>query len=101
MPRFDIYPMPGPNRAGYLVDVQAPLLDHLATRAVLPLIPAAAAPPPIRDLNPTISVDGLPHLLLTQAILAIPLRDLKRPIASAAEHQDTITRALDLLLTGF
>jgi toxin CcdB len=100
MPRFDIYKMPG-SHPGYLVDVQAPLLDHLATRAVLPLEPLAPNTIPIRDLNPIIPIGDTPHILLTQAIVAVPLRALKRPIGSLIDHQDAITRALDLLLTGF
>ncbi len=100
MPRFDIYKMPG-NRPGYLVDVQAPLLDHLAASAVLPLEPLTPNTIPIRDLNPIIPIQDAPHILLTQAIVAVPLRALKRPIGSLTDHQDAITRALDLLLTGF
>ena len=100
MARFDLYKMPG-NRPGYVVDVQAPLLDHLTTRTVLPLEPIGPTTIPIRDLNPIIAIHDVPHILLTQAIVAVPLRALKRPIGSLTDHQDTIIRALDLLLTGF
>jgi toxin CcdB len=101
MPRFDVYPMPGKGRAGYVVDVQADLLSHLATRVVVPLLPLAGAPPPIADLNPVVEIEGIPLVLAVQALAAIPLRELKRPVASLADRQDQVTRALDTLLTGF
>ena len=100
MARFDLYRMPG-GRPGYVVDVQAPLLDHLATRVVLPLEPLRPTSLPIRDLNPILPISEIPHLLLAQAIATVPLRDLKRPVGSLANHRDAIVRALDLLLTGF
>jgi hypothetical protein len=31
----------------------------------------------------------------------VPARHLRRPLTSLLGHQDEITRALDLLLTGF
>ena len=87
MPRLDVYPMPG-RREGYVLDVQANLLDHLATRTVVPLLPAKAAPPPIRDLNPVFDIGGTSYVLLTQAIATIPTRELRLPIASLAEARD-------------
>jgi len=99
MARLDVYPIPG-RGSGYVVDVQAELLDHLASRAVIPLLPAAAAPPPIRDLNPVLDIDGAPHVLLTQAIASIPVRELRRPLASLRPQRDAITRALDILFLG-
>lgn len=101
MARFDVYPMPGPDRAGYLLDVQANLLQDLATRVVVPLLPADIAPKPARDLNPAFDIDGQPHLLLTQFIAAVPKKELKKPRLSLSAKSDEIARALDLLLIGF
>ncbi|MBS1183360.1 MAG: plasmid maintenance protein CcdB, partial [Proteobacteria bacterium] len=39
MARFDVFPNPGGS--GYLLDVQADLLDGLNTRIVVPLLPTA------------------------------------------------------------
>jgi toxin CcdB len=100
MSRLDVYPTPG-RGGGYVVDVQAVLLDHLSTRAVVPLLAAATAPPPIRDLNPVFDIDGTPHVLLTQAIASIPARELRRPVASLGPQRDAITRALDILFLGY
>ena len=101
MARLDVHPMPGANRAGYVVDVQAELLSHLATRTVVPLLPERAAPPPITDLNPVFEIGGERHVMVTQAIASIPGRELKRTVASLADRHDAITRALDILLLGF
>ena len=44
MSRFSVYL--NPEGVGYLVDVQANLLNHLNTRMVVPLLPADQAPMP-------------------------------------------------------
>ena len=100
MARFDVHPMPGGGK-GYVVDVQADLLSHLSTRVVVPLLPEAAVSRPISELNPVYDMRGVRHVLVTQALASIPGRELKRPISGLAEHRDSITRALDILLTGF
>jgi toxin CcdB len=100
MARLDVHPMPGKSD-GYIVDVQADLLSHLSTRAVVPLLPKEVGPKPISELNPVFEIRDQPYVLLTQAIVSIPRRELKRAVASVAEHHDSITRALDLLLVGF
>lgn len=97
MPRLDVHRMPG-GSAGYVVVVQAGLLEHLATRVVVPLMPAAASPPPIRDLNPCFAIEGVEHVFLSQAIATVPTRELRAPVASLLPHHDAITRALDVLL---
>lgn len=101
MARLDVHPMPGKGGHGYVLDVQAALLDHLATRAVVPLVPLAGAPTPIKELNPVFDIDGEPHVMLTQAIASIPAKELRRAVASLDGRHDEITRALDILLLGF
>ena len=76
-----------------MLDVQAGLLDHL--------LPRDAAPAPIRNLNPVFEVAGTPHVMPTQAIAAVPLRNLRAPIGALRHRQDDITRALDVVLSGF
>lgn len=100
MARYDVYPMPGSGK-GYVVDVQAELLEHLHTRVVVPLLPEADAPTPIRELNPIFVINGIRHVLLSQALASIARRELKPTQSSLAVQRDDITRALDLLLTGF
>jgi toxin CcdB len=101
MARLDVYAMPGAAGRGYVIDVQASLLDHLASRAVVPLLPLAQCPPPITELNPVFEIDGTPHVMLTQAIAALPVRELRKPVTSLDRQHDAVTRALDILLIGY
>ena len=82
------------------MDVQAVLLSHLRTRAVVPLLRQKEAPPPIRDLNPVFEIEGVPHVMLTQAIASVPVSEMREAVTSLSDHRDDITRALDILLTG-
>jgi toxin CcdB len=101
MARFDVYARPGASADGYVIDLQADLLDELSTRVVAPLLPPAIAPKPARDLNPTFEIEGKPYVLLIQFIAAVPARELRVPVASLAPSGGDITRALDILLVGF
>lgn len=100
MARLDVYPMPGRDGGGYVLDVQVPLLDSLATRVVVPLILEANAPPPIKGLNPVFDIAGAAYVMVTQALAAIPLKELRKPKLSLDAHHDKILRALDILLIG-
>lgn len=99
MARFDVYPMPN-NRQGYVVDVQSDLLDRLATRAVVPLLPLGVFQAPIRDLNPIFEIDGVPHVFVPQSIATLPIKALAPVKMSLDREYDALTRALDILLTG-
>ena len=101
MSRLDVHPMPGGGQDGYVLDVQADLLSHLATRTVVPLLREDRAPKPIHDLNPVFEIHGERHVMVTQAIASVPGHELKRALASLAEQHDRVVRALDTLLTGF
>ncbi len=101
MARLDVHPMPGKGRDGYVVDVQADLLSHFATRTVVPLLSEDTAPKPISELNPVFEICGKRHVMVTQAIASISGRELKGAVASLTDHHDRITRALDILLLGF
>ena len=99
MARFDIH-RPRDSAAPYLLDVQSELLDHLRTRVVIPLLPPGAVPPDLRDLHPRLVVGGTELLAATQLLAAVKRHELGPVVANAADQRDTITRALDLLLTG-
>jgi toxin CcdB len=99
MARLDVHPMPGASE-GYVLDVQAERLSHLATRIVVPLLPEERAPKPITTLNPVYDIRGRRHVLLPQGIASIATRGLDSAVASLAGHDDSIGRALSLLLAG-
>jgi toxin CcdB len=83
-----------------LLDVQADLLDDLATRAVVPLLPLDQAPPLIRHLNPTFAVGGAPYAMMTNYIAAIPAGEMGQEVGSLAHRHADIMAALDFWLTG-
>jgi toxin CcdB len=79
MAHLDVYPMPGRAQRGYVVDVRANLLA---------------------GLNPVFNIKGQPHVMLTQALAAVPSRELREVAGSLQDQRETVLRALDLLLTG-
>ena len=99
MARFDLHAGLGDGK-GYVVNVQADLLDSLATRVVVPLMPRASVKV-IRDLNPIVRIEDMDYIVMTQELAAVPRSSLRRAIGSLAEWRDEITRALDVLLIGF
>jgi toxin CcdB len=99
MAQFDLYAGVGRTNA-YVVDLQADLLDRLATRIVAPLVPRTETEI-ITGLTPVVEVNGAEFLILTQELAAIPARELRSRVASLAAYQDAIKRALDILFLGF
>lgn len=99
MARFGVYP--NPDGPGYLLDVQADLLDHLNTRVVVPLLPADSAPLPAGTLNPVFEIEGQRFVMATQFLAAVPANLLKSMTTSQEARRDEITAALDLLFQGF
>lgn len=99
MARFDVYP--NLDGAGFLLDVQANLLDGLNTCVVVPLMPASSAPLPAKRLNPVFDIQGESHVMVTQFMAAVPVAILKAPVVSLAGCDVEIGNALDLLFVGF
>jgi toxin CcdB len=98
--RFDVYAIPR-GAVPYVVDVQSDFLSYLASRMIIPIIPAENLPKRIADLHPLLHINGDRHVLVTHQLTSISKRDLKIPVASLEKHRDEITRALDILFTGF
>ena len=99
MARFSVYRNPGAE--GYLLDVQANILDHLNTRVVVPLLPLSSAPKPASTLNPVFTVAGESVVMVTQFMAAVPTSLLKLPESSLESFRNEITAAMDLLFQGF
>lgn len=98
MARYNVYA--NPDGAGYLLDVQANLLESLNTRLVVPLMPVSAAPPPAKRLNPVFDIDSERVVMVTQFLSAVPASILKTSVVSLVQHDTEITGALDMALTG-
>jgi toxin CcdB len=99
--RFDVYRLPPGEPAGFMVDVQSDFLSDLPTRMVIPLLREPKLASIFRDLNPEFEIMGSRCVLMTQELASIPKRQLANPVTSLSPRQDEITRALDLLFTGF
>lgn len=99
MARFEVFR--NPEGDGYLLDLQADLLDHLNTRVVAPLLPVAAAPVPARILNPVFQVDEREVVMVTQYMAAVPATILRQPVGTLSARRDEIVAAVDLLMQGF
>jgi len=100
MARLDLYRIPGVE--GYLLEVQAAIMDSFATTVVVPLVPLEHGPPPITRLNPVFAIEGRRYLMLTQSLSAVTRKELaaKTGALPGACHDD-VTDALDMLLCGY
>jgi len=101
MMRLDVYRRDGRDGAGYVVDVQSGLVDHLKTRVVVPLVTERTYSVRIRGMNPVFDIHGEQSALLTQFLSSVSAAVLRRPVASLSGHRDEVTWALDTLLIGF
>ncbi len=104
MAQFDVYTNPNPatKRAiPYLLDVQADLLDDLATRVVVPLYATTAATKAAQHLNPRFQVKRTTVIMSTAELAGVPLAALGERVGSFQQHRSEIIAALDFLLSGF
>ena len=99
MAQFDIYPGTGEG-CDYLLDLQDNMLDGLSTRVVAPLVAEEALSHPMRLLTPRLIIDGIPCLLLTHLLAAIPKTSLGQPVNNASSQREAIIASIDLLFTG-
>lgn len=99
MARFEVYA--NPDGTGYVLDVQADVLNELNTRIVVPLLPLAQAPVPAQRLNPVFEIGDEPHVMVTQFMAAVPRSLLRSPVTSLSGQDNEIMAALDMLLVGF
>jgi toxin CcdB len=103
MTQFDVHLNPNPatrKAIPYLLDVQADLLDTLATRVVVPLITEEAMGLAARHFNPQFKIKGVAVSMSTAELAGIPARLLGDKVVSLKNKRDEIIAALDLLFTG-
>jgi toxin CcdB len=104
MAQFDAYANPEASErkhTPYLLDVQNDYIDSLATRVVIPLRRQALFGPPARDLNPIVAVGDDKVVLDTAALGAVPITELRRPVANLREARTSILEALDALFGAY
>jgi toxin CcdB len=102
--QFDVLPNPFPrsrSRQPFLVSLQSDLLSQdLDTVVVAPLELAEKGKFADR-LNPGMTVEGKPYVLMAQEIVTVRRSLLGAPRSSLAHERGRIIAALDLLFTGF
>ena len=99
MAKYDVYP--NLIGTGYLLDVQAELLDNFTTRIVVPLHTINKAPPPAKRLNPVFEIEGLQVVMATQLLASVSTSILKNPTTNLSNQFVEITNALDMVFEGF
>jgi toxin CcdB len=100
MAQFDPYESPRGGDYPLLLDVQAELLDRLATRVVVPLTQRDEHGPPVTRLNPTSMIGDVEYVLVFQEMAAVPASSLGHVVASLASRRTELVAAIDLLFTG-
>lgn len=104
MGQFDIFANPFPRsqrRQPFLISLQSDLLSQsLDTVVVAPLEPAGTEA--FADkLNPRVTIDNAPFVLIAQELVTVRKSALGEPRGSLAGERDPIIAALDVLFTGF
>lgn len=103
MAQFDVYSNPNPatrKNIPYLLDVQADLLDAMATRVVVPLVLAEVMGQGVKQLNPYFKIKGVALVMSTAELAGVSSRTLGEKVVSFKARRDEIIAALDLLFTG-
>jgi toxin CcdB len=105
MAQFDVHRNKGPLKDSipFVVLVQSSLFDRYCRRMVVPLVrrntlPRLAATVGSR-MNPVFEVERLKVVLHPLDMVSVAVDQLGKPVASLADHGQTIADALDELLT--
>ena len=104
MAQFDVYENPNEETnqtVPYLLDLQADLLDNLATRVVVPLVAATLIGRAVKHLNPRFKIEGEAVFMSTAELAGVPRSALGEKVASLRKQRKEIIAALDFLFTGF
>ncbi len=98
MSQFCVYRLPGGQ---LVIDLQSNLIDA-GTRVVAPLIALLAGPKPLTRLEPVVDLDGVPYVLHTAEMAAVPAGMVRgAPVADCRDHEYAIRGALDMVFSGF
>jgi len=101
--QFDVHRNANPatrDQVPYLLDVQAELLEDLATRVVVPLVSAGVTGRPIQHLNPEFVIEDVRVVMSTPELAGVPRRALGETVTTLAARRGDIVEALDFLFTG-
>ena len=105
MAQFDVHRNKGALRESipFVVLVQSAQFDRYRRRIVVPLVRRSALPGNMRTvgsrMNPTFQVGGIDVVLHPLDMVSAAMDQLGEQVGSLADHGQTITDALDELLT--
>jgi len=97
MARFSLQDLPG---GGRVVNLKSDFLDWADTQVLAPLVPVDQGPPPAKHLNPVITLDDRQFVLIVQSMAAVRASTLGPALGNLSDHQDEITRAVDMVFQG-
>ncbi len=104
MAQFDIYQNPSTaSRKHYpfLVDIQNPYIEELATRIVIPLGRASLfSNTAMKRLTPMVSFQDEKLIVFTPQISSISKHLLKKPIGTISHLREELVDALDFAIFG-
>lgn len=104
MAQFDVYENTNPDTkkiVPYLLDVQANLLEALATHVVVPLVPVSVMGKAAKHLNPVFKIKKTHVVMSTAELAGVPVRILGEKVTSLKDYRNEIIAALDFLFTGY
>lgn len=104
MARFDVHRNPNArskDRIPFLLDIQAGVLETLATRLVVPLIPAAEFGTPVERLNPVVRVGNRNYVLATAEMAAVSRKRIGEKVGTLEAQSAAMLDAVDFLISGF
>jgi toxin CcdB len=84
----------------FLLDVQADLLEKLATRVVVPLYSASAFGAPAKHLNPKFKIKGKAVVMSTAELTGMQVAGLGEKAANLNGERESIIATLNFLITG-
>jgi toxin CcdB len=100
MARFEVFKNPRGGEFPYILDIQAELLAHLASRIVVRMMVRERYGKPITRLNPTAVVGDREYVLVFQELAAVPRSALGERVTSLSAQREELVAALHLLSTG-
>ncbi len=102
MARFDVYRNPNPRAShAYYLDVQSDLVTT-ATRWCIPLYGAGSGHVPVTRAQGMLSVQGVPHVVDTPNILAVPMSLLRQRSERVGPRDQAMVEAMiEFMLRGY
>lgn len=103
MTQFDVFPNPISSTRSvypYVVVLQSRAASTRNEVVIAPITRRANAAGAVGRLTPIVQIDGRDHVVVTGSLATIQTVDLKRRVASLADHRSELLGAIDLLFFG-